>query len=83
MSLESRSEEGLPMSAGGKFGSASTSSGLIVPRSEEEEVVTVEGWKDRPRPASGTGQKRVWVGADGQEVPSVYRVGWEKEVMDV
>jgi hypothetical protein len=66
----------------GRFGSAasaSTASGLLVSRAEE----VVEGWKDLQRPLSGTGQKRVWVGADGEQVAGVYRVGWEKEVLDM
>lgn len=78
MSLSNPSEEGLP---GGRFGSASTASGLLVSRSAAEEAN--EGWKDLPRPISGTGQKRVWIGPDGQQLAMAYRVGWEKEVMDV
>lgn len=42
------------------------------------------GWRDLPRPAKGvSGSRRVWQDAKGKEVQAVYKVGWEREVLDL
>jgi hypothetical protein len=42
-----------------------------------------EGWKDLLRHRGATGGKRVWVDAGGEEVGMSYRVGWERDVLDL
>ncbi|KAL7424070.1 hypothetical protein Q5752_001655 [Cryptotrichosporon argae] len=42
-----------------------------------------EGWRDLPKPrASGAG-KRVWVNDRGEHVGGTYKVGWERDVLDL
>jgi hypothetical protein len=62
-------------------GKGSIASGLASNVTANE--VIVDGWKDLPRQRFGTGQKRVWLGSDSQEILGVYRVGWERDVLDL
>lgn len=75
-------------SGSGKFASTSTgSNGEYVASLSLSDRATsqarIPGWRHLPRPISGLGQKRIWVGADGQVGAGVYRVGWEKEILDL
>lgn len=43
---------------------------------------TLEGWKVT-RTSSGLPGKRIWVDAKGEQVANVYKVGWERQVLDL
>ncbi|WRT67184.1 uncharacterized protein IL334_004150 [Kwoniella shivajii] len=51
--------------------------------SETPSTVSLEGWRETPRPRSGLPGKRIWVDAKGDGVGGIYSVGWEREVMDL
>ncbi|OCF41311.1 hypothetical protein I317_04882 [Kwoniella heveanensis CBS 569] len=45
--------------------------------------VSLDGWKEAPRSRAGLPGKKVWVDAKGEEIATAYRVGWEREVIDL
>ena len=40
-------------------------------------------WELLPRPRGIQGQKRIWLDPNGRRVGGVYRVGWERDVLDL
>ncbi|WVW83046.1 hypothetical protein I302_105063 [Kwoniella bestiolae CBS 10118] len=50
---------------------------------QTESSVSLEGWKETPRPRSGYPGKKVWVDAKGEKSTGVYSVGWERDVLDL
>ncbi|WVQ98770.1 hypothetical protein IAU59_005901 [Kwoniella sp. CBS 9459] len=45
--------------------------------------ISLEGWKEAPRTRTGLPGKKVWVDAKGEEITTAYRVGWERDVIDL
>lgn len=44
---------------------------------------TQEGWYEPPTPRGAGGVRRIWRGADGREVRAIYKVGYERAVLDL
>ncbi|ORY27168.1 S-adenosyl-L-methionine-dependent methyltransferase [Naematelia encephala] len=49
----------------------------------EDEQVRKEGWRILHSPRAGSVGKKIWVDKYGQDIAGVYRVGWEREVLDL
>ncbi|WOO84474.1 uncharacterized protein LOC62_06G007993 [Vanrija pseudolonga] len=44
---------------------------------------TQEGWYEPPTPRGAGGVRRIWRAADGREVRAIYKVGYERAVLDL
>lgn len=40
-------------------------------------------WHEDPPKRGSAGSKRTWIDSDGREIRTVYRVGWERDVLDL
>ncbi|WVQ78309.1 hypothetical protein IAT38_000394 [Cryptococcus sp. DSM 104549] len=69
--------------AAGKRGSIPLHSFDAKGLKDNQSVHSLEGWKEAAKQRWGMPGKKVWVDKKGEEIGGVYRVGWEREVMDL
>ncbi|WVF72193.1 hypothetical protein IAT40_007005 [Kwoniella sp. CBS 6097] len=52
-------------------------------KDQTKSQISLEGWREAPRSRTGWPGKKVWVDAKGEENTTAYRVGWERDVLDL